>query len=239
MSPPAPESGGWFWIDNQVVERIGDIGQLAATVYVVLARFAGDKRTCFPSITSIGRIVGATHRGVQVAIKKLETAGLIQVERSKGGRGREATNRYLLLPLSPPSKGEPGFTLERVRVNLDSPLGVNQEHYEEDLKEQDKRRCAKKASFDPLGLDLPYRSERFLQSWGGFVEHRQSGKHPLTARSAELILAKCRAWGEATAVEAIDTAVENGWQGIFLPKSNGHSGNGHPKPDERPIIYAN
>ena len=116
-SPPL--GGRWFWLDNGVVERIAEIGPLAFAVYAVLAKYADDHRRCFPAVPRIAELLGKSDRAVQDAMDRLEKASLIQVELSKGGRGKNATNRYRLLPLPPPCKGEASFT--RTRPNRTRP----------------------------------------------------------------------------------------------------------------------
>lgn len=251
MSPPTPESGGWFKVQDAAVARIASVGPLATSVYVVLAKHADLDGWCWPSFSRLATLCGATRRGVQKAVARLVHENMIVKEKRADSHGGLTSNRYRVLPLSPQEPVEPtghrvvnqetlpyGTTVHQGGEPID-PRVVNQEHQELDPMNQTQEKAGKKPSFDPLKIDLPYRSERFLESWAGFVEHRQSRKRPLTSRSAELILAKCRAWGEAAAVEALDTAVENVWSGIFPPKSNAHSGNSRPKPDDRPIVYAN
>lgn len=118
-----PPRGGWFRLDNEAPGIVRLVGLLPFAVYSVLARYADGDGWSYPSVPRIGDTLGVTDRAVQGALGRLKTAGLVQAERSKGGRGTRSTNRYRILP-PPPSKGERGFTPEE-RVNVDSPLGVN------------------------------------------------------------------------------------------------------------------
>ena len=78
----------------------------------------------------------------------------------------------------------------------------------------------KKVTFDPLKVELPFDSPEFGKAWADFCQHRQL-KKPLTELATTKILAKCGRFGEAHAIEALDTAVENDWKGIFQPKGTG------------------
>jgi hypothetical protein len=67
-------------------------------------------------------------------------------------------------------------------------------------------------------VDLPSWLEQPL--WDSWVADRKERKKPLTQRAAELSiteLTKLRAEG-FTPKEVIETAIRNGWQGLFAPK---------------------
>jgi hypothetical protein len=57
-------------------------------------------------------------------------------------------------------------------------------------------------------------------SWSDWMDHRQEIKKPMTARGAELTLAKLtklRLKGHDP-TELIENAIENRWQGIYAPR---------------------
>lgn len=78
-----------------------------------------------------------------------------------------------------------------------------------------------KETFDPTKVDLPFDSERFRQSWGEFCQHRKDIRKPLTKLAVTKALNKCRAFGEADAIVAIDESITSGWPGLFKPKQSG------------------
>lgn len=63
-------------------------------VLLILADFANDSGQCWPSIATIARQANLTERGVRGIIRRLEEAGHIRTEYSKG----RAPNRYFVLP---------------------------------------------------------------------------------------------------------------------------------------------
>lgn len=190
----SPPPYGWFWIENTAVEMIGDVGPLAFTVYAVLAKHADANRCCYPAVPRIARLLKRSDRAIQKAIHRLREAGLIAMRRSKGGRGKDATNRYELLPLPPPSKGEPSFTAkgesnsttpphQRVNpgspVNPTSPPGVNSGSPEQDSVEQDPKRKKPRASKDGQGYSPEFLA--FYQVYPRKVAKEKAAKAYLKA----------------------------------------------------------
>lgn len=110
--------GGWFWVDNSIVDLHGaSLGPVGVAVYAVLARHANGDGVCWPAKNTIGSRLGISKRAVDKAIAQLERCGLIQVERRQKDSGQSSTNRYHLLAVAEtvPSDGS-------IRPSLGSPL---------------------------------------------------------------------------------------------------------------------
>lgn len=90
MTPPP----GWFPIDRDAADRAAEVGASAWLVYAILCRHADESRHCYPGIATIASKTGLSQRSVRYAIKRLEAAGWIVVN-----RGRGKVNSYDLLPL--------------------------------------------------------------------------------------------------------------------------------------------
>lgn len=56
------------------------------------------------------------------------------------------------------------------------------------------------------------------ETWDMFVEHRNHIKKPLTQNAGNLILKKLERFG-ALAEQAVESSIENGWAGVFEPKT--------------------
>ena len=76
----------------------------------------------------------------------------------------------------------------------------------------------------PTELDTP----EFNTAWNEFLQHRKEKRAPMTPTAQKNMFGKFTAWGVASAVAAIDTAISNGWTGVFEPKEN----NSKSKPDK-------
>jgi len=68
----------------------------------------------------------------------------------------------------------------------------------------------------PTELDTP----EFNACWNEFLQHRKEKKTPMTPTAQNNMFRKFTAWGVENAVSAIDTAISNGWTGVFEPKKN-------------------
>jgi len=68
----------------------------------------------------------------------------------------------------------------------------------------------------PTELDTP----EFNACWNEFLQHRKEKKTPMTPTAQNNMFRKFTAWGVENAVSAIDTAISNGWTGVFEPKQN-------------------
>ena len=70
---------------------------------------------------------------------------------------------------------------------------------------------AKKQKEDPIEVVL--RSRLSQQAAADFIAHRKALKKPLTARAAELVIAKLDGCADPDAV--VNASIMNGWQGVF------------------------
>jgi hypothetical protein len=68
----------------------------------------------------------------------------------------------------------------------------------------------------PTELDTP----EFNTAWNEFLQHRKEKRAPMTPTAQKNMFGKFTTWGVASAVAAIDTAISNGWTGVFEPKQN-------------------
>jgi len=70
-------------------------------------------------------------------------------------------------------------------------------------------------------IEMPsnLQTSQFRQVWGEYLNYRKAGKFkPLQPASIAAQLKQLSEMGHDIAVEAINTSIRNGWQGIFPPK---------------------
>lgn len=74
--------------------------------------------------------------------------------------------------------------------------------------------------FDPLAMDMPenLQTVEFREAWEMWAQHRREKKCSLTPTSAKLQLKKFSKYGPDIAIQAIEQAIEKGWQGCFPEK---------------------
>jgi len=210
-----PPASGWTWVDNAVVGRIADIGTTALAVYVILAKFAGPDRRCFPAVSTIATLLGKGNRTVQAAIRCLSKAGLIRVE-ARGGRGGTTSNLYTLPPVDQVKQTAGG------EADCGGPVQLVAGEQELPNKIHSTRPREQRV---PLPKELDHAD--FREAWDGFLEHRREIRKAATHRAQRALLKKCAAWGKLNAIAAIENSIAGGWQNLFDPDGN-RNGNGNP-----------
>ena len=77
------ERGSWFWMEKAIIRYYTPkVGTLGIAVYCYLASLANTRQTCFPSQKHIANVLGYSRTAINRVIRKLEMAGLVQVDRS-------------------------------------------------------------------------------------------------------------------------------------------------------------
>lgn len=193
----------------------------AKSVLIALADCANDSGECWPSIVTLGERTCFSERAVQNAIRWLEENSIVCADRSNG-RG----TRYAITPerFQPPQEMHPRSTCTPA-ANDETPAGdagdprsrcvTPPQQVPSNRKEPSKNR----KSNPKTEIDLP----DWLPAdvWADWVDHRQEIKKPMTARGAELTLAKLtklRLKGHDP-TELIENAIESRWQGIYAPRT--------------------
>lgn len=69
-------------------------------------------------------------------------------------------------------------------------------------------------AFDGI-IQTSLKTDKFLAAWHLWIKDRRARRKPVTCHAAAMQLKKLEAMGEAKAVEAIETAIERGWTGLF------------------------
>ena len=206
----------------------------AFTVWVYLfTRADNETSKTWPSTSTIGKALGINRNHVSAQITELTEAGWLATEHRKGtsNRYRVTAPEGATATSATPHKGATATSAGGVppRVQVDAePATATGPHLlpprdtnsTKNSKGKKKGSKPKPVKFDAAKVGLPFQSELFRKTWGDFVASRETIKAPLTEMAATRILAKCRAWGESVAIEALDTSIESGWKGIFLPKGS-------------------
>ena len=86
---------------------------------------------------------------------------------------------------------------------------------QEETEEEEGKPAGKKEGRPPIPADL--QDSRFLESWEEWRQYRKEIKKPLTYSTAAKQLIQFRAWGIEKSIQAIETSIRNGWQGVFEP----------------------
>lgn len=111
-------------IDNRIITDYAPrLGPIPLAVYVALASFANcDTRQCYPSISTLARLVRVSYPTAQKAIRALESAGLIRAQPVWEDKGNRRPNLYTLLPVAggqSPCVGVPNGVREGTKPTLE------------------------------------------------------------------------------------------------------------------------
>jgi hypothetical protein len=61
-------------------------------------------------------------------------------------------------------------------------------------------------------------TDKFIQSWTAFVQHRRQMRKPISAVGGKALLRKLEQHSVEVATAALDESLSNGWQGVFPEK---------------------
>lgn len=90
---------------------------------------------------------------------------------------------------------------------------------EEKRREEEEKKNMKKKQVEPLAL--PFDSLEFQNAWVEWEQHRREKKIKITPLSLKKQITLLGGRPELEAIEMLQTAIRNGWTGIFEPKNNG------------------
>lgn len=91
------ENGGWFWIENKIIERHAkDLGPIGVAVYCLLARRVNSNQECFPSRAHIAEVLGISDATAKKYLKLIVSLGLATKENRQDPAGDAANNLFRL-----------------------------------------------------------------------------------------------------------------------------------------------
>jgi len=82
----------------------------------------------------------------------------------------------------------------------------------------EKNREEKKDKEPQVAIVLPFESDEFATAWNEWLSHKREIKQKMPPTTIRGQLAKCKKWGEAKSITAIENAIAAKWQGLFEPK---------------------
>jgi len=87
-----------------------------------------------------------------------------------------------------------------------------------ELKSADGKKKTPRSEAPPQTIPPELDTPAFKESWNEFLQHRKEKKIPVTPTATKNMFRKFAAWGVDNAIQAIDTAISNGWTGVFEVK---------------------
>lgn len=162
--------GEWYWVGNSIIEDYGsEIGPYGIAVYNYLAYRAGNKsEDCYPSVSTIATSIGAGKSTVRKHLKRLESAGLIEIKhRTKDNQ--HTSNLYTLV--APPvidkegvSDNEGGTSVDEVGTSGNEG-GVPQKIQHPTSSDSDKQDSMNKTHSNQIQRESARTREKNISGW--------------------------------------------------------------------------
>ncbi len=210
-------------MENEMVDRISEVGPTAWAVYCVMVRHADQSTRTWPSTESIGTRIGSTSRTVRRGIETLLSAGWIGRIWRRSSRSRE----YCIIPPKEPDTSvrsdrsghqcPPTAVSKRTSVSVQSDTGVREPHSVITPRRRLKKKTKGETPLPPFefppALDTP-EVRRAAQEW--LDHHRAIGK-PYKKPIAQFKKLFKQFTEAAAFVAAVDFSIGNNYQGLIAP----------------------
>lgn len=196
---------------NWVFEEVRGLSHAERLVLIVLANYADEAGSCYPSTKSIAERTDLKPGSVTANIRKLEARGLLVREQQYRPNGAKSSNRYTLQI----SCGAPPVT-EGVGTPHRTGGGTPHRTGGAFLNHQSNHQKEKKEGV-PIPPEL--QNTDFVEKWTEWLDYRKRTKRKAVSdRAAALQLKKLAAVGVKRAIATIERSIENDWQGLFPEK---------------------
>ncbi len=192
------------WIPKEVWLN-NELSLVEKALLAEIDSFSGDGKSFYKSNETIQEEYKISRPTISKALKKLEGMGFIKVEFD--GRKRKVTYQADRKIFTGRRKEVYGQTVKKFPAAGKNSTSINtvKEHIKEHSKEE--------------AIVLPWNSERFADIWNEWKEDRRERKIKKYTRRGELAalhkLHNETNGDEQQAIEAIQLAIANQWQGIF------------------------
>ncbi len=194
------------WVPKEILEHEG-LTVTEKVAYGIIDGLDGEGG-CYASNGYLARILGVSGRQVKNIVNALLEAGLITRKCVSNAQGSVRYLHTITKTALIEATKETNFTPPVKSTSLGGGSTVPPYRIEdkiEDIKIQE---------------PLPYGSD-FKEAWTKWVEYRKEIKKPMKATTIREQLKMMAGWGsEQKCVQAIDKSIVNGWQGVFLDKTN-------------------
>jgi DNA-binding transcriptional MocR family regulator len=206
------------------IETVSGLRPTEKLVLLMLANYADAQRAaCWPSRRRLAEQCGVRVETIKRAIRQLEDLGLIERDKRFDASGRQTSNRYTLrIDTTGPGEGgdidTPGEAKDAPGRGAQDEGGRGAKNAPvSSLNRHSNHQSNQRAEDVPIPKNL--QTPIFLPRWKEWLDYRRrSKKVPVTVRAAEMQLKTLSEVGPVDASAAIDTAIQNDYQGLF-PKN--------------------
>ena len=208
--------------DRWRLVRGADIPRNLRHLLLILQHYQRDNATAWCTRIALAQELDVCDAVVSQSMKALEKLSVVsRVWTSRNGRpSREYAIQYSELAKRQRSVRESsGCNVASVRESSGSLLGNPHTQCEgilthkEALKNQRKKQRG--ASLPDVQFPESLDNEEFRLAWSEWVEFRREIKKKLTPSTVSKQLKELATWGSVKSIQAINSSIRNGWQGLF------------------------
>jgi len=211
MKPKQIDRPKYTQVPNVILDNISSFSNSELRVLLCMCRQEfGWHRDCPKmSISFIMNATGMSHQGVINGTNTLINDGVISRE-VHGNSYKYSINFGVVNGVESQRRLEK--TVNGVEIGVVNGVEIKEER---STKKEKKEKGVSEFSI-PAGLQ----TRDFLVAWDDWVQDRKARKKPITPLAAKLQLRNLNDWGVKKAIQAIETAIEKGWTGLFEPKDD-------------------
>lgn len=201
-----------------------DIDPLTLGIYVKILALGKKWKL---NVTGLATTLGISDDKVRKSIGKLIKTGYVSRSAAKGPNGLFAGWDYIVgeAPLTDLPKigntentddrknGNTENTVNREIGNTENPQDIDIDDILEKELKRNKKSISKSKQIE--GLDLPFASKSFADTWAILIQQPKWRKKSVSA--LQMSLKKLAAHTEAEAIEMMQNSIANDWQGVFEP----------------------
>jgi hypothetical protein len=190
-----------------------DIDPLTLGIYVKILALGKKWKL---NVTGLATTLGISDDKVRKSIGKLIKTGYVSRSAAKGPNGLFAGWDYIVgeAPLTDlPKIGNTENTDDREIGNTENPQDIDIDDILEKELKRNKKSISKSKQIE--GLDLPFASKSFADTWAILIQQPKWRKKSVSA--LQMSLKKLAAHTEAEAIEMMQKSIANDWQGVFEP----------------------
>lgn len=189
------------------------MGHADKLVLLALADNANDDGECWPSVSVICEKTCLSDRAVQHCVRRLTEAGHVSVSR-RYKKSNIFRIHPVFYPERPSGEAPSGERPSPERNDISTPNDVHP------LKTEPSKKNHQGLGSLTLHETLP------RDAWQEWLDHRRERRMPMSPRALKPQLKLLAKFDTDTQRDIIETSMQAGWQGLFLPKGKKPNGGG-------------
>lgn len=200
-------------------------------LYCEITSLSNAKKYCHAGNNYFATLYDVDERTIRRWLHNLEELGYLQIEYEKQGDGQQ--RRIIPLDNAPagvPEMSAPDKNVRPTRTEMSGTLGQKcpPEYYKNNNTRENNTGARARAGVNDIIQQAFPDDSNLTRALVSFAESRKAGKHPLTARAAELVCSKLKQLADEAGVRdrsgymiaVLEQSILRGWEGLFPLKDD-------------------